>query len=158
MKGRISALILASFVFASPGFGKALVNRGTDVLELEIPSATFPCWGEEPLYIYIYAPYSWRTVQTPAGGSVYVENWDTNRAWGDVIGLETGRVWLRVVHQAKVVDRSTGGDAFTAIYNGVFIPLGVGPVIRVHEVMHMSFDANGNLRVDRYELNCSDKE
>jgi len=158
MKGRLSALIMASLVIALPVFGQAVVDRGTDVFELELPSVNFPCWGEEPIYVYIYAPFSWQTVQTPAGGSVYVEKWDTKNATGVVVGLETGREWLRVVHQAKVIDRSAGGDAFTAVYNGVFIPVDEGPVIRVHELMRMRFDANGILRVDEYVLNCSDKE
>jgi hypothetical protein len=158
MKRCVLALLLAPFLAASTVGGGAVVEWGTDVIEMDIPVLDFPCWGEEQISVYNYFPYTWHRVQTPKGEWIKTIKWDTENVVGIVVGLETGRVWVRDHNVVSQVDRSTGGGMTRINFSGLWLPLYEGPVIRIHETVHMSYDANGKLRVDRYELRCKDKE
>jgi hypothetical protein len=115
---------------------------------LEEPVVTAP-----PETLSVYAPFTYRLILTPRGDFVYVEHWDTEAVTGTMIGLDSGIVWTRTKNLSPYIVRSTGGGMEHYTFKGTFVS-DHGPTIEVHEVYHVSYDANGELRVELFKFHA----
>jgi hypothetical protein len=118
------------------------------VVFLEEPVVTAP-----PETLSVYAPFTYRLILTPRGDFVYVEHWDTEAVTGTMIGLDSGIVWTRTKNLSPYIVRSTGGGMEHYTFKGTFVS-DHGPTIEVHEVYHVSYDANGELRVELFKFHA----
>jgi hypothetical protein len=124
----------------------ARVESGYDVMD---PSGVED-WTHivgEPIAYWLYAPFTWREVTTPQGETVYSFTWDSKAVEGTLTGLWTGTEWIRTKAAAKFTVRSMGGGMTHITCKNTFISA-TGPTIEIRMVCHISWDANGELRVD----------
>lgn len=110
------------------------------------------CIGED-IHNVFQVTYDYTLIQLPSGEYVYRELWPNGKAVGTVTGLTSGHVWQRNIQASPFVDRSTGGGMTHWTYQGRFVSA-TGPTIDVHEVFHLSRDANGEVRVDSFKSSC----
>ncbi len=155
MKRYLIALFIVLFAALSTASGRANVEKGEGVFEIEIESTVFECWNE-PIYVYIYSPYTYKRVTTPSGNVTYTENIIEDEVVGIVIGLETGNVWTRKVTGSSLTTQTAKGDMVKSVYNAVFEPVDEGEVVRVHELYFVNQNASGDEKVVTYKLKCID--
>ncbi len=136
-------------------YGGAVVDSGEAVFEVENSEVYFDCFGEM-IYTYMAVPYTYHYVETPSGKTVYSEMWNVKGIVGVIIGLESGRVWDRTDVVSPLISRSSGGDNWMYMYTfkSVFVEQETGARTIVHETYHISANANGELQVDKYSINC----
>ena len=93
----------------------------------------------------------------PSGEYVYRELWPRTVGAGTITGLTSGHVWRRDVGASPLIDRSTGGGMLRWTASMRFVSE-TGPSIDVFENFHFSRDANGEVKVDRYQSSCEVNE
>ena len=130
----------------------ATIETGSGVFIVEDVLEWFEPVGEEVL-ISVYAPFTYRLILTPRGDFVYVEQWDTEAVTGTMIGIDSGIVWTRTKNLSPYIVRSSGGGMEHYTFKGTFVSED-GPTIEVHEVYHVSYDANGELRVELHKFHA----
>ena len=107
----------------------------------------------EPIGFCLYAPFTWRQVTTPQGETVYHLKWDSAAVEGTLTGLWTGTEWIRTKAAAKFTVRSMGGGMTHITCKNTLISE-TGPTIEIRMVCHISWDANGELRVDLEKIHA----
>jgi hypothetical protein len=107
----------------------------------------------EPIAFWLHAPFTWRLVTTPRGETVYHLKWDSAAVEGTLTGLWTGTEWVRTKAAANLTTRSMGGGMTHITCKNTFVSE-TGPTIEVREVYHISWDANGELRVELWKFHA----
>ena len=130
----------------------ATIETGSGVFVVEDEVVWFEPVGEYVL-VSVYAPFTYRLILTPRGDYVYVEHWDAEAVTGTMEGLSSGIVWTRTKNRSPYIVRSTGGRMEHYTFKGTFVSED-GPTIEVHEVYHVSYDANRELRVDLFKFHA----
>lgn len=136
--------------FTTPSWAApAVVEKGEGVLNIE-EEFFQECFGEV-LHSIGTIPYTYHRVQLPNGKYVYHDLW-LNPTFV-AVGLDTGTIWTLAKNVSPFIDRTTGGGMthFTAM--GTWVS-DAGEKIELRNVFHVSYDANGNLKVDRLEIRC----
>lgn len=136
--------------FTTPSWAApAVVEKGEGVLNIE-EEFFLECFGEV-LHSIGTIPYTYHRVQLPNGNYVYHDLY-LNPTFV-AVGLDTGTIWTLAKNVSPFVDRSTGGGAtlWTSMQTWVS---DAGEKVEVRNVFHVSYDANGNLKVDRLEIRC----
>ena len=149
VEGAVLGLILGIGSALSAVSAPATAEKGTGVIDWE-NTFYFDAVGEE-VYQDRYITFTYHLVQTPGGNYLYLEPYKTKDATITMIGLQSGTVWTLEKLTSPFVDRSAGGGMLNYICTARYVSE-TGPSIRVLERYHMSFDANGALRVENYEL------
>jgi hypothetical protein len=150
---RILGLGLGAMFTVSAAAAPAVVEKGTAVLYLE-GDVYSDCFGEVMHFNHVI-PYRYHRVQLPNGNYVYQELWIDSTL--TAVGLETGTVWTAEKNVSPYIERTTGGGMvhFTDMVTWVS---DTGLTIELRSVLHLSFDANGELRVDRLEFRCWERD
>lgn len=153
MKKLAAVWVLCGFavsVFA----GGAVVEKGTGTFELDL-ELYWPCLETDVLTVFT-VPTRYYLVQTANGNEVYVEQWLPNQLEGFIIELDSGAYWERTKTITTMVSRSTGGDSEMLEYafKSVMVNVDTGERMMVNERYHISYDANGEMRVETSSLNC----
>jgi hypothetical protein len=148
LKGILGLGLGAMFTVAAAA-APAVVEKGTGVLEID-QVFFLDCFGEW-VHEIGSVTYNYHRVQLPNGNYVYHDLW--LKLASTSYGLESGHVWTINKNVSPYIERSTGGGMthFTAQTTGVSE---TGPTIELRNVFHISFDANGELKVDRLEIRC----
>lgn len=144
--GVLVALVLSASMLG----GSAIVEKGTDVFTFE-GELYFDCFGEM-IWTELEAPYTYRLIQKPNGDYTYIETWDSKAYYGIIIGLETGRVWDRTKTVTTLTQHGDGSWGYS--FKSVFVERGTGKRTMVHEKVRVSYNGNGEMKVDRYEFDC----
>lgn len=130
----------------------AVVEKGSGVINDEYESIYIECFGEL-LQITAVIPYTYHRVQLPNGEFVYHDLYLRANIVG--IGKDTGTVWTMEKITSPLIERSTGGGMIHTSSRDTWVS-DTGERVEVRISFHLSFDANGNLRVDRFEVRCWD--
>ena len=125
-----------------------MVEKGTGVLNFESENYN-ECVGEV-LYEIASITYDYHMVTTPNGEYVYHDLWLNLSS--TLIG-ESGTVWTLKKNVSPFVDRSTGGGATHFTARTTYVS-DTGQTLELRSVFHISFDANGELKVERGEFRC----
>ena len=129
----------------------ANVEHGTGVFSFDAVHY-WDCVGENVPNAFDVT-YSYTRVTLPSGEYVYRELWPKTEGVGTITGLTSGHVWRRDIGAGPLVDRSTGGGMLR--WTGkVYFVSETGPRIVVSENVHLSRNANGEVKVDRFESTC----
>ena len=113
------------------------------------------CAGED-VHLVMDTIFDYRLVVTPSGDQLYLEPWREG-ATGTMTGMDTGRVWIRCGVVSPFIYRDMGGEMTHWTYKGLWVCDADGSSFMEHEWYHLSYDANGELRVDRYDITCKPK-
>ena len=107
------------------------------------------CLGEWA-YEIASVTYNYHLVLTPKGDYVYRDLWLN---LSSVVTTESGTVWTLKKNVSPFVDRSTGGGGTLWTTQLTYVS-DTGQTQEIRRQFHISFDANGALRVDRFTERC----
>jgi hypothetical protein len=136
-----------------------LVARSTGAVQ-ERGTSTFggdgvnyiPCIGE---FVHSHAefPFRWHQVTTPSGTVVFNDQFIPNAGTGSLEGLTSGTVWTmqRSVSPEVIITNAGEHAFFIAI---VTRESATGPTFTLHNTYHFVQNANGDVKVDRFESHC----
>jgi hypothetical protein len=129
----------------------AVVEKGSYEVYGEGVIDELECTGE-PVLEKASIVVNYHRVQTPKGDYVYHDLWLD--ATGTLTGLESETVWTLKKFVSPGIDRSTGGGMVEFNTSKTYVSE-TGQRITLRAVYHVSFDANGELRVDHFEWGCA---
>ena len=134
--------------------GGAILERGEYIRDVSY-EGYFPCFGEV-VYTEFIVPVRYFVVETSSGNLTRLDKWLPNQLEGIIIGLESGNVWERTNTVVSAVTEESGGDASMSEYTfkSVMVNIDTGERMVVIERAHVSYDANGELRVEMASLKC----
>ena len=133
--------------FTTPsGAAPAVVEKGTAHFAVEADVYVDPLG--EVLHLFWSVPYNYHVVTTPNGDTVYHELWLNVSA---TLTSESGTVWTLKKSVSPFIDRNTGGGMTQFTERSTYVS-DTGQILELRIVFHISFDANGELKVDRYEI------
>jgi len=127
------------------------VEVGTRILVFDMYDQYLGCLNDR-FDLHVELAYTFRVTTTPQGEAAYYDVLKDGIT-GKLTSKSTGAVWTRVGAVSPSVDRSTGGGMLNWGYTGSFVR-DSEPTIRAREVAHTSYDGNGILRAEWYQLDC----
>ena len=139
--------------FATPSWAApAVVEKGTAHFAVEA-DFYIDVLGED-VHLIWSVPYNYHVVTTPNGDTVYHELWLNASA---TLTSESGTVWTLKKTVSPFIERNTGGGMTQFTERSTYVS-DTGQILVFRMVFHISFDANGELRVDRSEITWSLKD
>jgi hypothetical protein len=123
------------------GYG-VFVGDGTNYID---------CIGED-VHTHVEFPFRWSRTVTPSGNIVFKDPFVAGGT-GHLEGLTSGNVWTAAHYVGpEVIIANAGQEAFF-----VAIVRWVSPTaatFTIHNTLHFVQNANGDVKVDRYESHC----
>ncbi len=147
----ILGLALGTGLTVAAWAAPAVVEKGSFEVYGEGVIDELECTGE-PVLEKDSIVVNYHRVQTQKGDYVYHDLWLD--ATGTLTGLESETVWTLRKFISPGIDRSTGGGMVEFNTSKTYVSE-TGQRITLRAVYHVSFDANGELRVDRFEWGCA---
>ena len=135
--------------FTTPSWAApAVVEKGTAHFAVE---ADFPIdvLGED-VHLSWSVSYNYHVVTTPGGDTVYHELWLNPSA---TLTAESGTVWTLKKTVSPFINRSTGGGMTQFTERSTYVS-DTGQILELRNKFQISFNANGELKIDRFEVRC----
>jgi hypothetical protein len=152
--GTIRGLALGAGLTVATWAAPAVVEKGTRDISIIVDVPFYWDCAGQFVRQTITGTFNYHLVQTPNGNTQYHELWLKNIT-GWVRGAD-GTVWIRTGNVSPTVELRNADGSLRMLqftFKGEFISA-TGPTIKAWEVFHLSFDANGEVRVDLYESRC----
>jgi hypothetical protein len=127
------------------------VEVGTRILVFDVYDQHLGCVNDR-FDLHVELAYTFKVTTTPQGEAAFHDVLKEGIT-GKLTSKSTGAVWTRVGAVSPSVDRSTGGGMLNWAFVGSFVR-DSEPTIRAREVAHTSYDGNGILRAEWYQLDC----
>jgi hypothetical protein len=105
------------------------------------------CIGETVDH-WFNTPYTYTSVVTPNGASVFSDHFIQGGATGQMWGLTTGRTWTLERATSPEVIVATAGESYRFTANIVWVSA-TGPTVRLHGQYVFVQNANGEIVVDK---------
>jgi hypothetical protein len=141
----ILAVALGTGLTVAAWAAPAVVEQGTDHVDI-YQDVDLSDWIGEWVHEDGGVTFNYHRVQLPNGDYVYHDLWFQTTS--TLTGLKTGTKWILQRNVSPDVIRSTGGGMIMWTTLSIYVSE-TGPTIHIHYLYHISYDANGELRVQR---------
>ncbi len=136
--------------FTTPSWAApAVVEKGTGYLAYEW-EGDIDCL-DEAVRETASITYNYHLVTTPNGDIVYNDLWFNLES--TLVGVSSGTVWTLVKNVSPDVIRTTGGGSSLWTARTTYVS-DAGQILEIRAQFQITYNANGELKIDRFEVRC----